>query len=161
MANPIGFVLYLIWSELLFLIKIRQAYMLSAWNASRISQRTVLFTDVPEQLPSYVRLQNMFYSIAEIWLVSDTSDLQDDVDEMNDTALKLEGAEINMIEKAVKKYKTMGNHALTDNDQERVFRDQPIDPRHRPAHRLQPLIGKKVDSIGYCTRYLKDVISRT
>jgi hypothetical protein len=92
----------LIGREVLYLTKIRQAYMLCTLNASRISQRTVIFTNVLDHYLSYECLQSISTSVSQIWLVSDTSDLEDDVDDMESTALMLEEAELKFIQEAVK-----------------------------------------------------------
>jgi hypothetical protein len=97
-----GFVLFLIGREVLYLTQIRQAYMLCTLNASRISQRTVIFTNVPDHYLSHECLQSISTSVSQIWLVSDTFDLEDDVDDMESTALMLEEAELKFIQEAVK-----------------------------------------------------------
>ena len=95
--------LYLIWRELSYLVKVRQAYLLTAWNASRISSRTILFTNVPDDYLTHRKLHTIFGGVSQVWLVSDFADLEEHVDDMSDTALKLEGAEIKLIRQAVKK----------------------------------------------------------
>jgi hypothetical protein len=80
-----GWVMFLIGREMLYLVKVRQAYLLCTWNASRISQRTVLFTDISEQDLSLERLHTMFPKIAQIWLVPDVEDLDDDVEDGTQT----------------------------------------------------------------------------
>jgi hypothetical protein len=64
-----GFVLFLIGREVLYLTKIRQAYLLSTLNASRISQRTVIFTNVPDHYLSHECLRSIFTSVSQIRLV--------------------------------------------------------------------------------------------
>jgi hypothetical protein len=84
----------------------------------------------------------MFSDVSQIWLVSDTTKLDDDVQDLDDTTLKLEGAEIKMIQKANKK------------------QQKNVDANFRPTHRLKPLIGSKVDTIDYCRDQLKDLVPK-
>ncbi|CAI6336929.1 unnamed protein product [Periconia digitata] len=157
-----GFVLFLIWRETSYVIKIRQAYLLSTWNTSRISQRTVLFTNVPEQYLSHTRLRELFHGISQMWLVSDMNDLEDDVDDMNDTALKLENGEIELIQK-VNKTQQKKREKEGDGSGRRSRRtsgEQLIDQDMRPTHRLKPLIGEKVDTIDYCRKDLANMLNK-
>ncbi|KAJ4301600.1 hypothetical protein N0V90_003693 [Kalmusia sp. IMI 367209] len=157
-----GFVLYLIWRELSYLVKIRQAYLLSAWNASRISSRTVLFTNVPEQYLSHERLHHMFNGVSQVWLVSDFSNLSDEVDDVNDTALKLEGAEMKLIQQAVKKFRKGKKRDVEQPNNPRQPKptswDQFLTAKDRPTHRLKLLIGQKVDTIDYGKDHLRQLL---
>lgn len=162
-----GFVLYIIWRELSYLIKIRQAYLLSAWNASRISSRTVLFTNVPEKYLTHQVLHRMFRGVAQVWLVSDFTDLEEVADDVNKTSLKLEGGEMKLIKKAVKqaiKDKKIGTEDSGNgvNDYARQPKatswDQFITSKDRPTHRLKPLIGRKVDTIDYGKDHLREIL---
>jgi hypothetical protein len=152
--------MFLIWRELTFLIKIRQAYLLSAWNASRISQRTVLFTNVPEAFLPHAKLHSTFESISQIWLVTDTSDLEDDVDELNDSTLKLEGAEGKLIQQSVKQYHKKDSEKGPHNESGSLSWDKILEKKDRPTHKLKPLIGKKVDTIDYSTKQLKELLPK-
>jgi hypothetical protein len=151
-----GFVMFLIWGELLFLIKIRQTYLLSAWNASRISQRTVLFTNVPGQYLSHGILRSTFRCVSQIWLVSDTLVLEEDVEALADTVDKLEGGEVKLAQKAVKQYRKG-----SDRGPRNVMSwDQILEDKNRPTYRLKPLIGKKVDTIDYSTDNIKELLPK-
>jgi signal recognition particle receptor subunit alpha len=143
-----GWVLFLIGREMLYLAKVRKAYLLSTWNASRISQRTVLFTDVPEKDLSLERLHTMFPEVAQIWLVPDVKDLEDDVEELEKTVPKLEASEI--------KYMA----AVTKQQQKKSNEKSETDKALRPTHRLKPLIGHKVDSIGYYRNQIKELLPK-
>ncbi|RYN53544.1 putative membrane protein [Alternaria alternata] len=143
-----GWVLFLIGREMLYLAKVRKAYLLSTWNASRISQRTVLFTDVPEKDLSLERLHTMFPEVAQIWLVPDVKDLEDDVEELEKTVPKLEASEI--------KYMA----AVTKQQQKKSNEKNETDKALRPTHRLKPLIGHKVDSIGYYRNQIKELLPK-
>jgi signal recognition particle receptor subunit alpha len=144
-----GWVMFLIGREMRYLVRVRQAYLLSTWNASRISQRTVLFTSVPEEDLVLERLHTMFPNVAQVWLVPDVSDLEDDVEELEETVPKLEASEIKLIQKTNK-----------EQQKHRGEKDSTSEKALRPTHRMKPLIGKKVDSIGYYTKQLKELLPR-
>jgi hypothetical protein len=153
--------MYLIWRELSYLIKLRQAYLLSAWNSSRISSRTVLFTNVPDEYLTHQRLHSMFSDVSQVWLVSDFEDLEEKVDDITKTALKLEAGEIKLISKAVKAA-MKGKKGSGDGDQVRqagpTSWNQFLQSKDRPTHRLKPLIGKKVDTIDYGKDHLRELL---
>ncbi|CAA9960292.1 integral membrane protein [Pyrenophora teres f. maculata] len=121
-----GWVMFVIGREMMYLAKLRKAYLLSTSNASRISQRTVLFTDLPMEDLSLEKLHGKFQKVAQIWLVPDVGDLEYDVKKLEKAITKLEANEIKYLEAANKhmqKKKTTEYKAL------------------RPAHRLNSLIG--------------------
>lgn len=155
----------MIWRELSYLVKLRQAYLLSAWNASRISSRTVLFTNVPDEYQSHDRLRHMLSGVSQVWLVSDFEKISDEIDDVNDTALKLESGELKLIQQAVKKA-AKGNKGKTDESFDAGVSNingqsagtswnQYLTSKDRPTHRLKPLIGKKVDTIDYGKDHLR------
>lgn len=72
-----GMVLFVIARETLFFIHLRQAWLLSPQTASRMSSRTVLFTDVPREYLNEATLRAVFPLIKHIWLASDTIELAD------------------------------------------------------------------------------------
>lgn len=143
-----GWVMVLIGREMLYLVKVRQAYLLSTWNASRISQRTVLFTDVPERDLSLERLHTIFPNVAQIWLVPDVSDLEDDVEDLEKTVPKLEDSELELMEKVTKEREKNGEKASS------------FDEALRPKHKLKFLVGEKVDSIGYYRTHIEELIPK-
>lgn len=140
--------MFLIGREMLYLGKVRQAYLLSTWNASRISQRTVLFTDIPDEDLSLDRLHSRFTRAAQIWLVPDVSDVETDVNELQKTMLNLEKSEIKLIQKVGKERKKQGEKATS------------TDALLRPKHRTKFLIGDKVDSVGYYRKELTDLLPK-
>ncbi|KAI4926700.1 hypothetical protein J4E85_006995 [Alternaria conjuncta] len=144
-----GWVLFLIGREMLYLVKVRKAYLLSTWNASRISQRTVLFTDVPEKDLSLESLHTAFPQVAQIWLVPDVKDLEDDVEELEENVPKLEASEIKFMAAVTKQQQKKGSE-----------KNATYDKALRPTHKLKPLIGHKVDSIGYYRNQIKELLPK-
>ncbi|OBT96739.1 hypothetical protein VE01_04090 [Pseudogymnoascus verrucosus] len=106
-----GFILYMISRECVYYINLRQAYLLSPYYAKRLSSRTVLFTCVPEQFRDEARLKKLFGdSVKNVWIPTYSGDLDDLVKERNQTALRLEDAEIELIRLAnVERNKVMRN----------------------------------------------------
>lgn len=145
-------VLFIIARESLFYIHLRQAWLLSPQTASRMSSRTVLFTDVPEEYLNEARLRTIFPYIRHVWMTSDTKELEDLLDDRDKTATKLEGAEIKLSKTAnAQRMKLAKKNQPFDNPMQ--FADE-----KRPTHRLKPLIGQKVDTIDWSRGHLQTVI---
>jgi hypothetical protein len=157
---PAGFVFFLITRESIYYINLRQAYALSPAYANRISSRTVLYTAVPTEYLNESKIRRMFGNdkVKNVWIATDTSELEDKVKERDSAAMKLEGAETKLIKqanaarlKALKK-----GDASVEEDQLDVANDESgsvaarwVKTKDRPTHRLTFLIGKKVDTINW------------
>jgi hypothetical protein len=144
-----GWIMFVIGRETIYLAKVRQAYMLTTWNASRISQRTVLFTNVPEKHLSLESLRTLFPKVAQIWLVPNVDDLDDDVEELEKTIPKLEKSEIKWMQQVNKKQKKRSGE-----------KNAGLEKKLRPTHKLKLLIGKKVDSIDYYSNQIKELLPK-
>lgn len=155
--------------ETLFFINLRHAYMLSPFVASKISSRTVLFSDVRPEYQNAEKLREVFgTSMQRYWLSTDCKDLTELVEERDKDALKLENAEIKLSQTAVKakikadKKTAKGKKAaLPNSDAEAALPgSQWLRKKDRPTHRLGkiPLIGKKVDTIEWTRSELKRLI---
>ena len=143
-----GWVMFLIGREMLYLVKVRKAYLLSMWNASRISQRTVLFTDIREKDLSLEHLHAVFPDVAQIWLVPDVSKLEDDVEDLEKNVPKLEDSEIKLMQKVIKEQLKKGEKGSS------------FDESLRPKHKLKFLKGEKVDSIGYYRKQVEELLPK-
>ncbi|KAI5298614.1 Adaptor for signal transduction, partial [Ascosphaera pollenicola] len=170
----VGFVFYMITRELVFFINLRQAYFLSPLYASRISSKTVLFMAVPNEYLTKDKIRKIYGEdkVKNVWLVTNTEDLDELVSERKDAAMKLEDAETALVVKAnagrlkAKKLKeksdTFGNPAVIpeDSSSDKEIADESgsvaarwVKPSERPAHRLGWLgIGKKVDTIDWASK---------
>jgi hypothetical protein len=144
----IGFILWYLTKELLLFKKTRQEYLRRPEIASNIAQRTILLTAIPAELNTVEKLTGMFERVEKVWINRDHSDLQDLVDERNDDALTLEGAETSLIKdvnkKATKKGKKEAPEGYDKNISTLYIKD-----KKRPHHKLgKPVIkllfGKKV-----------------
>jgi len=144
-----GWVMFLIGRETLYLAKVRQAYQLTTWSASRISQRTVLFTNVPQQYLTLEAMHSLFSGVAQVWLVPDVDELGDDVEEVEKMVPKLEANETKFIKKLNKKqHESSGEKGAG------------FERKLRPTHRTKPLIGKKVDSIEHYRYRLQELLPK-
>ncbi|OJJ50831.1 hypothetical protein ASPZODRAFT_11678 [Penicilliopsis zonata CBS 506.65] len=159
----VGYIFYTVTREYIFFITLRQAYALSPAYASRMSSRTVLFTAVTPDYLDRDKIRQMFGAekVKNVWIATDTSDLEDKVKQRDGAAMKLEAAETKLIRKAnaarlkaIKKGhadQTALDNAASDeaDDESGSIAARWIRPKDRPTHRLTMLIGKKVDTINW------------
>ena len=164
--------MWIITRETIFFINLRNAYLSAPFSAARMSSRTVLFTDVPAVYQNKEKLQVLFGgTMKRCWLATVCKDLQDKVDERDKDALKLEGAEIKLIQTADKRRLKYLQRAEKKGQKKPAAAGGP-DPesatpgseymkqKDRPTHRLGkiPFIGKKVDTIEWSRSELKRII---
>lgn len=147
--------------ETIYFINLRQAFLMTPRNASRISSRTVLFTDVPDEYLNERSLRTICSSVRRIWLATDCYKLAKVVEEREDAALKLETAEVKLSQRANKerlKHKTPLSHS-EGHDPAMIgsCAAKWIKQSQRPTHRLR-LFGKKVDSINWTRAALPGLI---
>jgi hypothetical protein len=84
--------------ECIYCVNIRQAYLMAPFYAERQSSRTVLFTCVPREYLYEARLRATFGNgVKKVWLPRDGDDLEKLVKERDQTAFRLEKAEIALI----------------------------------------------------------------
>lgn len=105
-----GFVMFMISRECIYYINLRQAYLLSPLHAQRLSSRTVLFTCVPQALLDERKIRKLFGdSVRNVWIPRNTKALASVIKEREQTAMRLEKAEIALIKKAnAARNKTLG-----------------------------------------------------
>lgn len=151
--------------EHLFYINLRQAYLYSPAYASRISSRTVLFTAVTQDYLSKEKILSMFgrEKVKNVWIATDTAELEEKVKERDSAAMKLEGAETKLIvmankarNKQLKQEGALENGNPEEEEGAGQFDDESgsvaarwVQAKDRPTHRLKFLIGKKVDTINW------------
>ncbi|KAJ5629477.1 hypothetical protein N7528_003134 [Penicillium herquei] len=164
----VGFIFIMITREHIFYINLRQAYLFSPANASRISSRTVLFSAVTEDYMDKEKIRGIWGAnkVKNVWLGTDTKELEEKVQERDAAALKLEAAETKLIvmankarAKALKKKNKGANPEEGDTAAEETigeFDDESgsvaaryVEAKDRPTHRLKFLIGEKVDTINW------------
>jgi hypothetical protein len=93
--------MYMVSRESIYFINLRQAYLLSPYYANRLSSRTVLFTCVPQHILDERKLRTVFGdSVKNVWIPRETEELDELVKERDQTAQRLEKAEIVLIKLA-------------------------------------------------------------
>ncbi|KAJ5893660.1 hypothetical protein N7495_005351 [Penicillium taxi] len=162
----VSFIFVMITREHIYYINLRQAYFFSPAYANRISSRTVLFTAVTDDYLNKDKLRAMWGidKVKNVWLATDTKELEEKVKDRDSAAIKLEGATTKLIMlanknrlKALKKQKKAGGDGdLTEEEPIGEFDDESgsvaarwVEAKDRPTHRLKFLIGEKVDTINW------------
>ncbi|CZT20887.1 related to DUF221 domain protein [Ramularia collo-cygni] len=154
----LSWVMFMITKESKFFVRLRQRYFLSPYMSSRISSRTVLFVNVPEEARNENYLRQEYAGVKSIWLVNVPEDLAEKVDDRDKAAAKLETGEIKMIQnhtkremKREKKEKKKGVVKERSDPEQGTLVE--VEKKDRPAHRLPKLkflpIGKKVDTVDW------------
>ncbi|KAL1302723.1 hypothetical protein AAFC00_003077 [Neodothiora populina] len=105
----VGWVLYVIYTELRGYIRIRQAYLTSPQHRLRASATTVLVSGIPKKWLTVEALDGLYDvfpgGIRNIWINRNFDELAEKVSERDDIAHSLESAETNLIRECVKRYK--------------------------------------------------------
>lgn len=96
-----GFTLFTIVRECIYFVNLRQAYLSSPYNADRLSSKTMLLLCVPKPYRDEARLRKLYGDSAKrIFIPRTTKELANLVKEREQTAMRLEKAEIALIKKA-------------------------------------------------------------
>ena len=128
--------MFIITRETLYYINLRQAYLLTPWNASRISSRTVLFTSIPERQLNEDYLRRIFSNVKKIWIVQDCLSVKKAVDQRTEYLKKLEKA---LVEATIHTVKEKKSDYPNPDANERM--------RGRPTVRETAVIGVEHDAI--------------
>lgn len=155
----LGFVMFVITRETLYYINLRQAYLTTPRNATRISTRVVLFTGVPEDMRHERWIKADFFGVKRVWLATDCTELESLVSTMNDTAISLEESEIKLSTIATKKHLKGEKHFADDPERAGTATQQWIAPKERPSKRIA-LVGRKQDAIDMYREQLKTTIPK-
>jgi len=148
-----GFLLWYLTRELLHFKILREDYLRRQDVSSQISQRTILVTAIPRDLRTVAKLQDVFGpGVAYVWINRDYSKLQDLVDQRNECAIRLEGAETYLIKRVNGVAAKQGRKSVHGHRQTNLSSVY-IEDRKRPHHRvgfpvIRALCGEKVDTIG-------------
>lgn len=87
--------------ECIYYVNLRQAYLVSPKQSQRLSARTVMFTCVPRNLLDQAKIRKLFGdAVRNVWIPRNTKGLMKLVEERDQTALRLEKAEIALIKAA-------------------------------------------------------------
>ncbi|KAI4748591.1 DUF221-domain-containing protein [Aureobasidium sp. EXF-12298] len=148
----VGFVMIIVTREIIYFISLRQSIITSVAYSSRMSSRTVMFTNVAPEYLKESALRELFAGVSRVWIQPNTKELDDVVDERDKAVNKLEAAENKLVQKLVKTHKKAEKKGKEDKSTiDRESGRVEVDPKIRPTHRLGkiPFIGKKVDTIDW------------
>ncbi|TFB05529.1 Uncharacterized protein CCMA1212_003172 [Trichoderma ghanense] len=112
-----GFVLFTVVRECIYFVNLRQAYLSSPYYADRLSSKTLLLLCIPKPYRDEAILRKLYGDSAKrIFIPRTSKDLANLVEEREQTAMRLEKAEIALIKKAnaarnkwLKKHPEAGN----------------------------------------------------
>ncbi|KAH7324138.1 hypothetical protein B0I35DRAFT_423605 [Stachybotrys elegans] len=97
----LGFVMFTVARERLWLIGLRQAWKLSQSQSTQLSSRTVLYLSAPRDSLDESKMKHYFGDAAvRIWPAVDVKDIQSMVSNQDSMVEQLEGAEMSLILKA-------------------------------------------------------------
>ena len=147
--------MFTIGRESIHYVQVKQAMSLLPGVFSRMSTRTVLFTNVPTEYLTLAKIRESFPDVKHVWIAMDTKDLDDQVDDRDKTVMKLEAAEVKLCKNANKnRLKAIKKDSKAANENPNAW----LDDKKRPTHKLKPLIGKKVDTINWSRKHLAEQI---
>jgi hypothetical protein len=148
----VGFVMVVVTREIIYFISLRQSVITSVAYSSRMSSRTVMFTNVAQEYLKESALRELFTGVSRVWIQPNTKELDDVVGERDKALVKLEAAENKLVQKFVKTHKKAEKKGKEDKSTiDRESGRVEVDHKIRPTHRLGkiPFIGKKVDTIDW------------
>ncbi|CAK7900217.1 phosphate metabolism protein 7 [[Candida] anglica] len=144
-----GFVLFLIYRELVYYTTFRHVVQTTPLYDSLLSSRTLLLTEVPENALEEGELRTYFPTATNVWYARDYAELDEKVKERTKLASKYEGALNKVISTAVKtRAKAIKKNKEPPSPVDDINKYLK-DGKKRPTHRLKFLIGKKVDTLNY------------
>jgi calcium permeable stress-gated cation channel len=158
----LALIIVVVTREQLFLVGARQAQLSSKYNASRLSLRVVLFLFAPGEALKEERLHETFGTEAQkSWIVSDNTQLEKLVTERNDTAMRLEAAEVQLSRQANERrlMSTRGQHNGSTSENGGTATSQ-VPNQSRPKHKSTPVVGNKLDTIEWGRKSLPDLQKR-
>lgn len=104
----VGYTCYVFFDELRGYVRLRQAYLTSPQHRLRASATTVLVTGIPAKWCTFEALNGLYDvfpgGIRNIWVNRNYDELNEKVKRRTEIALRLEGAETNLIKDARKAY---------------------------------------------------------
>ncbi|KAI0026038.1 hypothetical protein F4780DRAFT_767960 [Xylariomycetidae sp. FL0641] len=152
----LGFVMFTIARERLWLIGLRQAWTLTTSNSERLASRTVLFLSAPKDALETSNMHRYFGDGAvRIWPATEMNKLESLVADRDSLVDKLEAAEITFIKRA-RKESSKKKYRLQDGQTPNfdVLPNQ-VKENIRPRRKLK-MVGEKVDSIKWLREQVKD-----
>ena len=123
--------MFTICRECIYYVNLRQAYLLSPNYSKRLSSRTVLFTCIPKPYLDEAKLRKVFGDSAKnIWIVKDTSAVRALVEDREETADRLQQAEVRLIRLAnAARQKHLNKHPAASTLNTHLNETDPNSPR--------------------------------
>ncbi|ODQ79949.1 hypothetical protein BABINDRAFT_36199 [Babjeviella inositovora NRRL Y-12698] len=150
-----GGIIYTIYREMIYYISVRHAAQASPLLSTALSSRTILLTELPDDLMDETNLRELFPAASNIWYARSQKELAEKVKERTKLAKTYEGTLNKSIAKAVKikakadKKAEKGQKFEGEPNQVLTYLKKP------PTHRLKMLIGKKVETLEYAPEHLQ------
>lgn len=135
--------LYIVYRELMYFTAMKQVVVTSKKYASKLSERTVLFQNVPDRYLLESEIKKLFKGVSKVYISRASPELTKKVNERTKTVGKLENLLNGYITKACKTIKKKQLTVTSSEENSQVFEIN----KKRPQHKTKFLIGKKVDSI--------------
>lgn len=157
-------IFYLIWSELKTFRRMRHEWLSQPDYATAKHARTVLVTHVPENLMTEPAMRELAQpgQVEKVWLIRDTSDVDEVFDERNDACTELEnnvGKVLGLAAKRIRKGKATAPSSGKQDPEagDSSLLNSIILEKNRPKHSLTkiPLCGRKADSLTWCVDTIK------
>ncbi len=163
----LGWVMFLIWRESHYFVRLQQHYFLSPYQKARISTRTVLYINVPEESRNEEVVRRDFAGVRKVWLVTVPEKLAEDVQERDKAATKLETGEMKLLTSHTKrqmKAEKKGTAVLPSNNQDGSRNAVVVHEKDKPSHRLPILkflpLGKKVNTVDWSRSELHRLVPK-
>lgn len=137
--------LYIIYRELTYFTAMRQAVLTSKRYATKLSERTVLFQNVPRKYLEESEIRKLFTGIKKVYITRAAPELNDKVSERAKLTSKLENTLNGYISKACKTIKKKKLSYSYAEDNQQIYDIV----KKRPTHKDKFLIGKKLDTIDF------------
>lgn len=135
--------LYIVYRELMYFTAMRQVVVTSKKYASKLSERTVLYQNVPERYLVESEIKKLFKGVSKVYISRASPELTQKVNQRSKTVGKLENLLNGFIAKACKTIKKKQLNVAYSEDNSQIFEIN----KKRPQHKTKFLIGKKIDSI--------------
>lgn len=159
--------------ESVYYVNMRQAYLSSPYYAQRLSSRTVLFQSVPERYLDEARIRKLYGdAVRRVWLPRTSKRLANLVKEREQTAMRLEKAEVELIKKAniarkkqlrkLPKDEEQPEPSVPEKTQEQVQETEARaegDNNNTPASPTANSTSTRSDEDGTCVRFSESVVA--
>ncbi|ODV96826.1 hypothetical protein PACTADRAFT_48637 [Pachysolen tannophilus NRRL Y-2460] len=151
-----GFLIYVIYRELVFYNSLRLAVLSSPKYAKKQSSKTVLFQTVSSQYYNINEFYKLFDGVKRVWAAKGPKELAGKVAMRDQIAYQLERAITKVLRKAVKVQKKASKKGRSIEPADDL--DAYVPYKKRPTFRKTiPIFGKKLNTIDFCKEKLPEL----